>query len=161
MWEISAKEMKMSNKQGSSKQSATSRLKGQILKQLEDPRRMMLELLSDPMFAPREEVDVTKSVKSMAVKAWGTRGSIAVSNRQSVFTGGNTTCFEVMSPCFPSTTKVMLDVGTGFVPTGHHYLLEMGNGLQYAIFLTHPHWDHILGMTLAPPTFIDIIPILT
>ncbi len=58
----------------------------------------------------------------MKIKAWGTRGSIAVSNSENVKAGGNTTCYEVMSSCFPSNIRVMIDSGTGFVPAGWHYL---------------------------------------
>jgi phosphoribosyl 1,2-cyclic phosphodiesterase len=52
----------------------------------------------------------------------------------------------------------MIDAGTGFVPAGWQYLSEMGSGLRYILFFTHWHYDHIVGLTLAPPTFIDQIP---
>lgn len=94
----------------------------------------------------------------MKVKAWGTRGSIAISNPNSVQAGGNTTCYEVISDCIPHGHRLMIDAGTGFVPAGWHYLRELGNGLQYHLFFTHWHYDHILGLTLAPPTFIPNIP---
>jgi phosphoribosyl 1,2-cyclic phosphodiesterase len=95
----------------------------------------------------------------MKIKAWGTRGSIAVSNPKSVYAGGNTTCYEVMSSCFPVNIRVMLDSGTGFVPAGWHYMtLPNAASIKYYIFYTHWHWDHILGLTLSPPTFINQIP---
>lgn len=94
----------------------------------------------------------------MKIKAWGTRGSIAISNAESIMTGGNTTCFEVQSQCLPKGVHLMLDAGTGLVPAGMKYLSEIGNGLQYVIMFTHYHYDHILGLTLAPPTFIEAIP---
>lgn len=98
--------------------------------------------------------------KSMSVKAWGTRGSIAISNPESGVYGGNTTCFEVFSQCFPKGMHVMLDAGTGFVPAGRHYLAEFTNGnpLRYLVLFSHYHHDHIGGLTLAPPTFVDQIP---
>jgi len=93
------------------------------------------------------------------VKAWGTRGSIAVSSAENAQAGGNTTCYEVISRCLPDGMKLMLDAGTGFVPAGWSYLSELGTGkLQYAILFTHWHFDHIMGLTLAPPTFIDDVP---
>jgi len=52
----------------------------------------------------------------------------------------------------------MLDAGTGLVPAGHNYLPQIKQGLRYALFFTHFHWDHILGLTIAPPTFVDDIP---
>lgn len=94
----------------------------------------------------------------MKVIAWGTRGSIAISNRLSIETGGNTTCFEVQSPCFPAYTHVMLDAGTGIVPAGFKYLPEIQKGLKYVILFSHYHYDHILGLTLAPPTFVESVP---
>ncbi|MFC1599673.1 hypothetical protein ACFL3T_01440 [Patescibacteria group bacterium] len=91
----------------------------------------------------------------MRVKAWGTRGSIAVSNPDSVHFGGNTTCYEIISECLPPNTKFVVDAGTGFVPCGLHYLDEVKNGLKYIVAFSHWHWDHILGLTLSPPTFIE------
>lgn len=95
---------------------------------------------------------------TMKVIAFGTRGSIAISNSQSAATGGNTTCFEVVSECLPPGMHLAIDAGTGFVPMGWKYLSEMANGLKYLLLFTHYHWDHILGLTLSPPTFIDSIP---
>jgi len=96
----------------------------------------------------------------MQVIAWGTRGSIPIANIKSVEAGGNTTCYEVSSGCLPSGTHLMVDAGTGFVPAGCNYLNELlsGNLLRYVLFFTHYHWDHILGLTLAPPTFIEKVP---
>lgn len=95
---------------------------------------------------------------SMRVKAWGTRGSIAISNPDSVQAGGNTTCYEIMSPCLPEGMRLCLDAGTGFVPMGWNYIDQVGNGLHYLVLYTHYHYDHIVGLTLAPPTFIPIVP---
>ncbi len=94
----------------------------------------------------------------MKIKIWGARGSIAISNADSIKAGGNTTCYEVMSSCLPPATHLILDTGTGFVPAGWHYLNEISQGLHFALLFTHWHWDHILGLTLSPPTFIDNIP---
>ena len=54
----------------------------------------------------------------------------------------------------------MIDAGTGLVPATKHYHSDFMNGEKpsYTIFFTHYHWDHILGLTLAPPTFINQIP---
>ncbi|PCJ16736.1 MAG: hypothetical protein COB02_15300 [Candidatus Cloacimonadota bacterium] len=94
----------------------------------------------------------------MKIKTWGCRGSIAINNPDSKTYGGNTTCFEVISDCIPKGTKLMIDAGTGFVPAGRHYLEEPVKNLNYVMMFTHYHWDHVLGLTLAPPTFIDHIP---
>jgi len=95
----------------------------------------------------------------MKVKTWGSRGSIAVSSEDNIRAGGNTTCYEVKSECLPVGMHLMLDAGTGFVPAGWNYLSELEEGnLHYAILFTHWHYDHIVGLTLAPPTFIDSVP---
>ena len=71
----------------------------------------------------------------MEIKSWGTRGSIAISNANSVGHGGNTTCFEIKSVCVPENTKLMIDAGTGLMPATYHYLDEFNNGnkLSYII----------------------------
>lgn len=97
-------------------------------------------------------------MKSMRLKTWGTRGSIAISNKDSVQAGGNTTCFEVFSGCLPAGTHLCVDAGTGFVPMGFQYLSEIPKGLNYVMLFTHYHYDHTVGLTLAPPTFIDSVP---
>ena len=95
----------------------------------------------------------------MKVKAWGTRGSISINNADSRKYGGNSTCYEVISDFLPPFTKLIIDAGTGFVPCGNSYLPLMNQGLNYTVLITHYHWDHILGMTIAPPTFVDEIPL--
>ncbi len=96
----------------------------------------------------------------MQVKCWGARGSIAISNKNSVHAGGNTTCYEIISQCLPEGNKLFIDAGTGFVPAGWSYLPLMKNGkLIFNILFTHYHWDHILGLTLSPTTFITDIPV--
>lgn len=95
----------------------------------------------------------------MKVKVWGCRGSIAISSPDCAKYGGNTTCFEIQSDCIPKSSKLMIDAGTGFVPAGYNYLPQIKDGLNYQLFFTHYHWDHIMGLTLAPPTFVDEIPI--
>lgn len=95
----------------------------------------------------------------MKIKAWGTRGSISINNTESRKYGGNSTCYEVISDYLPPYTKLIIDAGTGFVPCGTSYLPQLKNGLNYTVLLTHYHWDHILGLTISPPTFIDEIPL--
>jgi ribonuclease BN (tRNA processing enzyme) len=95
----------------------------------------------------------------MKVKIWGTRGSCPVSSKESVKYGGNTTCCEVLSECLPLGTKFFLDAGTGFLQASFKYLSEIRNNLKYVFGFSHFHWDHIMGLTVAPSTYIDSIPI--
>lgn len=95
----------------------------------------------------------------MKIKIWGARGSIAISNPKSSKYGGNTSCYEIISDCLPKGAKLMCDAGTGFVPAGYNYLPKTKKNLSFMVLFTHWHWDHILGLTLSPQTFIENIPL--
>jgi ribonuclease BN (tRNA processing enzyme) len=96
----------------------------------------------------------------LSAKVWGCRGSIAISGPESVKYGGNTTCFEIMSRCLPEGMKLFVDAGTGFTPAGNSYVKEAGNGLNFVTLFSHYHYDHTLGLTLSPPTFIPNVPMV-
>lgn len=95
--------------------------------------------------------------QGLRVKAWGCRGSIATSGEGFLRHGGNTTCFEILSECIPPQVKLFVDGGTGFVQAGHSYLSEVKNGLEFVMLFTHYHYDHVLGLTLSPPTFFPSV----
>ena len=88
----------------------------------------------------------------MKLKAYGTRGSVAVSNPNSVRFGGNTTCIKMESECFPPNTWLVIDAGSGYVPMGN---AALSAGIKNIFLLmTHYHHDHTGGMLLSPPTYI-------
>ncbi|MCE1247416.1 MAG: MBL fold metallo-hydrolase [Firmicutes bacterium] len=91
----------------------------------------------------------------MKVKVYGVRGSIPVSNPGTVKYGGNTTSLLVESCCLPEKTWLALDTGSGFVPLSYDSLKAGINGM--IILYTHYHFDHTIGMTLAPVAFIKSI----
>lgn len=93
----------------------------------------------------------------MLVKFWGTRGSTAISNRESIEYGGNTTCVEIKSEFLPGNMALVFDAGTGYYPFS---LDALHQGIKsIAIFFTHYHHDHTSGLLLAPVTFMKNIPI--
>jgi phosphoribosyl 1,2-cyclic phosphodiesterase len=83
----------------------------------------------------------------MRVMFWGTRGSLATPDPETVRFGGNTSCVEVRSP---SGTILILDAGTG--------IRRLGRSLapvppRMDILLTHLHMDHIQGLGFFGPLF--------
>src|SRR5207244_7154396 len=58
--------------------------------------------------------------------------------------GGNTSCVEIITG---GDEYVICDLGTGAREFGTHVLREYGPGRKHCfnVFLSHPHWDHIMG----------------
>lgn len=83
----------------------------------------------------------------VALRFWGTRGSIPSPGPLTARYGGNTTCFEVRS----GERRIIFDAGSGIRQLG---LDLLGRGGEYDhIFLTHFHWDHIQGFPFFPPLY--------
>jgi phosphoribosyl 1,2-cyclic phosphodiesterase len=67
------------------------------------------------------------------------------------FIGGNTSCIEVRAD-----DKILIfDMGSGLKRLGNHLLKheKTKNGLELHIFMSHTHWDHILGLPFFVPAF--------
>ena len=93
----------------------------------------------------------------MKVKFYGTRGSIPVSGPDFMEFGGNTTSLRIFSQCIPDQWCLAVDAGSGFVPMALDCLKAGVNNV--AVLFTHYHYDHIIGLTLSPITFIKSIKI--
>src|SRR2546427_5169689 len=96
---------------------------------------------------PRKE----KGGRSLFVRFWGTRGSIAVPGEQTTKFGGNTACVEVRTD---DGTIIVLDCGTGVRELGHHLLQAASQPLRLHLFIGHTHWDHIQGFPFFGPAFL-------
>lgn len=83
----------------------------------------------------------------IAVRCWGTRGSIPSPGPKTVEYGGNTTCLEVCG----ADLRIVFDAGSGIRPLGQD-LVERGPNAVH-IFLTHFHWDHIQGFPFFAPLY--------
>jgi len=67
--------------------------------------------------------------------------------------GGNTSCVEIIAG---SDEYVLCDLGSGVREFGNRVLREHGRGRKHCfnIFLSHPHWDHIMGFPFFAPAYI-------
>lgn len=88
----------------------------------------------------------------MEIILYGTRGSVPISNHDSVRYGGNTTSVRITSVCLPQSHALVVDGGSGYVPLCADLLRE--RIFVVDIFFTHYHHDHTQGIPLAPHTFM-------
>jgi len=84
----------------------------------------------------------------MIIRCYGSRGSIPVSGPEFLRYGGDTTCFEVRSQ---DDDIIIIDAGSGIRRLGNKLLRE--GRFDYTLFLTHSHWDHILGFPFFKPIY--------
>ena len=90
----------------------------------------------------------------MRVKFWGVRGSIPCPGSQTVKYGGNTPCIELR---FDDINRlIIIDAGSGIRELGNFMLgNDLPNGpIKTEIFLSHTHWDHIMGFPFFTPIYI-------
>ena len=67
--------------------------------------------------------------------------------------GGNTSCVEIVTG---GPEHVICDLGTGVRPFGLDVLARHGPGAPqtYHVFMSHVHWDHIMGFPFFVPAYI-------
>jgi len=88
------------------------------------------------------------------VRFWGVRGSIPCPGPGTVKYGGNTACIELR---FPRTGRhIIIDAGSGIRELASHMVAhDLANGpIDTSIYLTHTHWDHIMGFPFFVPAYI-------
>jgi phosphoribosyl 1,2-cyclic phosphodiesterase len=88
----------------------------------------------------------------LSVRFWGDRGSIPCPGPATVKYGGNTACLEIRA----DERLVIIDFGTGIKPFGDWLMAnDFKKGpINTDIFITHTHWDHIMGFPMFTPLFI-------
>jgi len=87
----------------------------------------------------------------MKIKYYGVRGSIAVSGKEFVKYGGNTTCVVIEE----ANTSVVLDAGTGIRNYGRDLVKAKGiTGHKVNLIFSHYHWDHVQGVPFFTPAYI-------
>jgi len=90
----------------------------------------------------------------MKTRFWGVRGSIPAPGPNTAKYGGNTLCMELR---FGDAERlIILDAGTGIRELGNYLLAnDVQKGpINTQIFLTHTHWDHIMGFPFFAPIYI-------
>jgi len=87
------------------------------------------------------------------LRFWGVRGSFAMSGRDYLRYGGNTTSVELLSA---GGDRLLIDLGTGATEFAKHLMgseFAKGSG-KLPILLSHTHLDHIQGLPFFTPFFI-------
>ena len=67
--------------------------------------------------------------------------------------GGSSSCVEIKAS---DQDYIICDMGSGLRELGQQIMQEHGPGKPqvYNIFMSHPHWDHIMGLPFFPPAYI-------
>lgn len=89
----------------------------------------------------------------MKLRFWGVRGSFAMSGREFLRYGGNTTSVELVTD---AGQRLLVDLGTGATELAKSLMAsEFGKGQgRLPILLSHTHLDHIQGLPFFTPFFI-------
>lgn len=84
----------------------------------------------------------------MIIRCWGSRGSIAVSGRQFIKYGGDTSCLEVRTD---GNDLIVIDAGSGIRALGNELVKE--KNVVVNLLITHAHWDHLSGFPFFKPIY--------
>jgi len=84
----------------------------------------------------------------MLIRCYGARGGIAVSGKEYLTYGGDTTCIEIRSK---NDKIIIIDAGSGIRRLGND--LQREQRFNVDIIFTHSHWDHILGFPFFKPIY--------
>ncbi|MCL2211141.1 MAG: MBL fold metallo-hydrolase [Treponema sp.] len=88
----------------------------------------------------------------LTVRFWGVRGSIPSPGPNTVVYGGNTSCLEIRA----GERLLIIDLGSGAHPFGEWLIeneIKKYGRLKTDIFLTHTHWDHVMGFPMFTPVY--------
>ncbi|HSV56129.1 MAG TPA: MBL fold metallo-hydrolase [Magnetospirillaceae bacterium] len=87
-----------------------------------------------------------------SLKIWGARGSMPTPGPDTVEFGGNTACLEVRC----GRRLIIIDAGSGIRQLGDSLMrTDFPRGpIRADIFITHTHWDHIMGFPMFTPIYV-------
>jgi len=86
----------------------------------------------------------------MIIRCYGARGSTAVSGKEYLKYGGDTTCLEIRTK---NDEIIIVDAGSGIRRLGNRLLAE--ERYEYNLIFTHSHLDHIIGFPFFRPIYSD------
>lgn len=117
-------------------------------------KRYFSHTLKPEQFYPKQIVCKTPNdcynpsiIANNYLKFWGTRGSITVAGAEYNRFGGNTACFEIRL----NNELILLDAGTGIRSITSKTIGDEITKIH--LFLSHTHWDHIIGLPFFEPLF--------
>jgi phosphoribosyl 1,2-cyclic phosphodiesterase len=90
----------------------------------------------------------------MKIRFWGVRGSIPCPGPNTQKYGGNSACIELRVG--PENRLIIIDAGSGIRDLGTSLMKnDLAKGpIITSIFLSHTHWDHIMGFPYFTPIYI-------
>lgn len=84
------------------------------------------------------------------MRFWGVRGTLPVSGPNALRYGGNTSCVTLE---FPRQQFFIFDCGSGIKKVGDWLKAQNRKRLNFKIFISHPHWDHINAFPFFGPLY--------
>jgi ribonuclease BN (tRNA processing enzyme)/DNA-binding NarL/FixJ family response regulator len=113
---------------------------------------------TSPLFSTKHELTTSHTLpKNLTIDApqtnhyikfWGTRGSVPVSGYEHLLYGGNTSCLEVRD----DKDLIIIDAGTG-IRSLSKAIMQDKHIENIHLFISHTHWDHILGFPFFLPSY--------
>lgn len=90
----------------------------------------------------------------MKLRFWGVRGSIPCPGSHTMKYGGNGACMELRVE--GRDEVIVIDAGSGIRELGNSLVANElpGGPLKLALYLSHTHWDHIMGFPYFTPIYI-------
>jgi len=91
---------------------------------------------------------------TMQIRFWGVRGSIPCPGPLTQKYGGNGACIELRVG--EQGRLVIIDAGSGIRQLGNYVMQhDLAKGpIQAELFLSHTHWDHIMGFPYFVPIYV-------
>ena len=89
-------------------------------------------------------------MKNNYIKFWGVRGSNPTADSNKMKFGGDTSCIEVRTY---DNELIILDMGSGMRNLGKKILSDASYPKTIHIFLSHFHWDHVMGFLYFTPFY--------